>query len=61
MPPLALGYGLTPPGQEMLGFWPRGMITAEMTQHLSISPHSVRDHIKALFGKSGVRSRGRAG
>lgn len=41
----------------MLRFLARGMTTAEITGQLGISPHTVRDHIKALFGKVGVRSR----
>lgn len=57
VPLLALGYRLTHREQEVLRFLARGMSTAEMTQRLGISPHTVRDHIKSLFGKVGVRSR----
>ncbi|HSI93718.1 MAG TPA: helix-turn-helix transcriptional regulator [Jiangellaceae bacterium] len=57
MPLLALGYRLTDREQEVLQFLARGMSTAEMSQQLEISTHTVRDHIKALFGKVGVRSR----
>lgn len=57
MPLLALGYGLTHREQDVLRFLARGMSTAEMTQQLGISPHTVRDHIKSLFGKVGVSSR----
>jgi DNA-binding CsgD family transcriptional regulator len=57
VPLLALGYRLTAREQEVLRFLARGMSTAEMTQRLGISPHTVRDHIKSLFGKVGVRSR----
>jgi DNA-binding CsgD family transcriptional regulator len=57
VPLLALGYRLTHREQEVLQFLARGMSTAEMTQRLAISPHTVRDHIKSLFGKVGVRSR----
>jgi DNA-binding CsgD family transcriptional regulator len=57
VPLLALGYRLTQREQQVLGFLARGMSTGEMTQHLGISPHTVRDHLKALFGKVGVRSR----
>ena len=35
----------------------RGMTTAEMTRHLGISTPTVRDHVKALLAKVGVRSR----
>jgi DNA-binding CsgD family transcriptional regulator len=57
VPLLALGYRLTQREQEVLRFLARGMTTAELTEQLGISPHTVRDHIKALFGKVGVRSR----
>lgn len=57
MPLLALGYRLTHREQDVLQFLARGMSTAEMTQQLGISPHTVRDHIKSLFGKVGVSSR----
>lgn len=57
MPLLALGYRLTHREQEVLRFLAQGMSTAEITQRLGISAHTVRDHIKALFGKVGVRSR----
>jgi DNA-binding CsgD family transcriptional regulator len=57
MPLLALGYRLTQREQEVLQFLARGMSTAEITHQLGISPHTVRDHIKSLFGKVGVRSR----
>jgi DNA-binding CsgD family transcriptional regulator len=57
VPLLALGYRLTHREQEVLSFLARGMSTTEITQHLGISAHTVRDHIKSLFGKVGVRSR----
>jgi DNA-binding CsgD family transcriptional regulator len=57
VPLLALGYRLTHRELEVLRFLARGMSTAEMTRQLRISPHTVRDHIKSLFGKVGVRSR----
>jgi DNA-binding NarL/FixJ family response regulator len=57
VPLLALGYRLTGREQQVLQFLARGMSTTEMTQRLGISPHTVRDHVKSLFGKVGVRSR----
>jgi len=35
-----------------------GRSTAEIAEHLFISPHTAHDHLKALFEKTGVRSRG---
>lgn len=56
-PLIALGYRLTAREQEVLQFLARGLTTDEMAQRLGISRHTVRDHIKALFRKVGVRSR----
>ncbi len=57
VPLLALCYRLTHREREVLQFLARGMTTAEITSRLGISTHTVRDHIKALFAKVGVRSR----
>lgn len=57
VPLLALCYRLTHREQEVLEFLARGMTTAEMTRRLGISTYTVRDHIKALFSKVGVRTR----
>ncbi|MGH3683408.1 MAG: response regulator transcription factor, partial [Natronosporangium sp.] len=57
VPLLALGYRLTQREQEVLQWLARGLTTAELTQRLGISAHTVRDHVKSLFGKVGVRSR----
>jgi DNA-binding CsgD family transcriptional regulator len=57
VPLLALCYRLTHREQEVLEFLARGMTTVEITRRLGISAHTVRDHIKSLFAKVGVRSR----
>ncbi|WP_306362972.1 helix-turn-helix transcriptional regulator [Nocardia sp. CC227C] len=36
----------------------RGLPTAEIAEKLHLSPHTVRDHVKAIFDKVGVTSRG---
>lgn len=56
-PLIALAYRVTAREQEVLQFVARGLTTAEMAQQLGISHHTVRDHVKALFQKVGVRSR----
>jgi DNA-binding CsgD family transcriptional regulator len=35
-----------------------GSPTADIARNLFISPHTVHDHLKALYGKVGVGSRG---
>lgn len=56
-PLIALAYRVTAREQEVLQFIARGLTTAQMAQRLGISQHTVRDHVKALFQKVGVRSR----
>jgi DNA-binding CsgD family transcriptional regulator len=56
-PLIALAYRITAREQEVLQFIARGLTTAEMAEQLGISQHTVRDHVKALFSKVGVRSR----
>jgi DNA-binding CsgD family transcriptional regulator len=36
----------------------RGLSNAEIATELYLSAHTVRDHLKAIFGKVGVGSRG---
>lgn len=35
----------------------RGLSTAEVSEELHITPNTVRDHFKAIFDKTDVRSR----
>jgi DNA-binding CsgD family transcriptional regulator len=35
----------------------RGLSTDQLAQALSISPYTVKDHLKAIFAKTEVRSR----
>jgi DNA-binding CsgD family transcriptional regulator len=57
--PLMLrAYGLTPREQEVTQLVLRGATTAQAAQRLVISPHTVTDHIKSIFEKTGARTRG---
>ncbi|MCM1967631.1 LuxR C-terminal-related transcriptional regulator [Streptomyces sp. G1] len=55
---VAEAYGLTPRELEITQLITRGLPTADIASALFISPHTVRDHIKAVFGKAEVSTRG---
>jgi DNA-binding CsgD family transcriptional regulator len=51
-------YSLTPRERDVLAALARGESTAEIAAGLFLSPHTVRDYVKAVFEKFGVSSRG---
>lgn len=51
------GYGLSAREQEIAHAVLRGASTRSIASQLSISPHTVQDHLKAIFDKLDVRSR----
>lgn len=55
---VAQAYGLTPREFEVAQLVARGLPTTEIAAALFISPHTVRGHLKAVFGKAGITSRG---
>ncbi|MCX4661647.1 LuxR C-terminal-related transcriptional regulator [Streptomyces uncialis] len=55
---IAEAYGLTPRELEITQLITRGLPTTEIAATLFISPHTVRDHLKAVFVKAEVSSRG---
>ena len=55
---LLAAYGLTSREREICLEVISGHSTAGIADRLSISPHTVQDHLKAAFAKVGVRSRG---
>jgi DNA-binding NarL/FixJ family response regulator len=57
-PLIVEAYGLTGRELEVTRAIARGLSTAEIAAELYLSPHTVRDHVKALFEKVGVSSRG---
>ena len=57
-PLIVEAYGLSGRELEVTRAIARGLNTAEIAAELYLSPHTVRDHVKALFEKVGVSSRG---
>lgn len=51
-------YGLTQRETEVVAVLYRGLSAKEIADEFSISPHTVRDHTKAIYEKVGVSSRG---
>ena len=57
-PILLEAYGLTGREIDIVVHLARGLATKEIAAELSISPHTVRDHVKAIFAKTGFSTRG---
>ncbi len=57
-PLIVEAYGLTRREVEVTKMIARGLGTAEIASTLFLSPHTVRDHVKSVFEKTGVSSRG---
>lgn len=57
-PHIAAAYGLSPRERAVTRLVARGLSTAAIGAELHLSPWTVQDHLKAAFGKVGVRSRG---
>ena len=55
---LLAAYGLSAREREVCREVISGHSTTEIAHHLFISAHTVQDHLKSIFGKVGVRSRG---
>lgn len=55
---LLQSYGFTPRETEIVVELSRGTAVKEIARELCISVHTVRDHIKAIYDKTGVKSRG---
>jgi DNA-binding CsgD family transcriptional regulator len=56
-PILMIAYGLTKQEQTLTALICRGASTREISAHLSITANTLQDHLKAIFDKTGVRSR----
>jgi DNA-binding CsgD family transcriptional regulator len=54
---LCRAHGLTARERQLVDLARGGLATTELAQALAISPYTVQDHLKAIFAKTGVRSR----
>jgi DNA-binding CsgD family transcriptional regulator len=56
-PRLMAAFGLSPREQDIARLVLAGRSTAEIGKALFITPYTVKDHLKVIFDKAGVRSR----
>jgi DNA-binding CsgD family transcriptional regulator len=50
-------HRISPRERDVIGLLLEGLGTAEMADRLAISEHTVRDHLKSLYRKTGTKSR----
>ena len=50
-------FGLTPREYELLSLLATGSDTRVMARRMSLSVHTIQDHLKSIFTKTGARDR----
>jgi DNA-binding CsgD family transcriptional regulator len=56
-PLIALADGLSERESQVTRLCMQGLSTRQLARALASSPHTVQDHLKSIFAKTGVRSR----
>ena len=56
-PLVTLAHGLSVRESQVTRLCMEGLSTRQMANALALSPHTVQDHLKSIFAKTGVRSR----
>jgi DNA-binding CsgD family transcriptional regulator/PAS domain-containing protein len=54
---LAASYNFSPREEDVVRLLQEGLTTSELGERLRISPHTVRDHLRHLYRKTGTSSR----
>jgi DNA-binding CsgD family transcriptional regulator len=57
-PVIAMSYGLTDRESQVAMACVQGQATKEIARALALSPYTVQDHLKSIFDKTGVHTRG---
>ena len=57
-PLVALAYGLSERECQVTQLCMQGLPTKQMARMLNVSTYTIQDHLKSIFDKTGVRSRG---
>jgi DNA-binding CsgD family transcriptional regulator len=57
-PLMAAAYGLTDSERRVTELVAQGLSTRQLADRLHVSAHTVQDHLKSIFAKSGTGSRG---